>query len=87
MGQMSIGEPQDVMDAQKWDDLDPSRYGESKAEAKKTLVTSAEANYKIALEKELMKMNTLLSNVTDEELENKIVKVNIKKAEIEYVIG
>ena len=69
MGQMSIGEPQDVMDAQKWDDLDPSRYGESKAEAKKTLVTSAEANYKIALEKELMKMNTLLSNVTDEELE------------------
>ena len=29
----------------------------------------------------------LVEYKTDEELENKIVKVNIKKAEIEYVIG
>ena len=27
------------------------------------------------------------TGLTDEELENKIVKVNIKKAEVEYVIG
>ena len=29
----------------------------------------------------------LVEYKTDEELENKIVKVNIKKAEVEYVIG
>ena len=70
MRQMNIGEPLDVINAQKWDDLEPSRYGESKAEAKASKVTTAEDNYKIALENELMKMNTLLSKVTDKELES-----------------
>ena len=64
------GEPNDVLNASSWEDLDPSRYGESKAEAKASKATSAEDNYQIALENELMKMNNLLNNVSDKELES-----------------
>ena len=66
---MKIGEPTDVKEAKSWDDLTPDRYLISKSEAKAGKVTSAEKNYAIALEKELMGMNTLLSKVTDKELD------------------
>lgn len=66
---MKIGEPTDVKEAKSWDDLTPDRYLISKSEAKAGKVTSAEKNYAIALENELMRMNTLLSKVTDKELD------------------
>lgn len=69
MKQINIGEPTDVKNAKKWDELDTDRYLISKSEAKASTTKSAEDNYKIALENELMKMNTLLNNVDDKDLD------------------
>ena len=62
------GEPIDVINATSWDQLEPSRYSKSYAEAKESSTGTKDKNYKIAVENELTKLNTLLTKVTDSEL-------------------